>query len=83
MEPLSGKLGDPMEKSKQELILRFIREVARELLNTASDQLGTHIKERLSRMQFERFLEEYEKKSVETSVVHEGNKPVETKDRWR
>lgn len=72
-----------MEKVKQKLIVRFIREVAGELLKNVGDQLGRHVKERLSTMEFEKFLEEYEKEHVKTKGIRHRNKPEEMKDRWR
>ena len=72
-----------MEKSKEELVVRFIEGVARELLKRVTDQLGTHIQERFTRMEFEKFLGGYEKESVETRGVREGNKRKEMRNRWR
>jgi hypothetical protein len=83
MEPLIGKLEDSMEKLKQELIVRFIREVARELLKNVGDQLGRHVKARLSTMEFEKFVEECEKEPVKTKGIRDTNKQKEMKDRWR
>jgi len=83
MEPLIGKSEDSMEKLKQELIVQCIREVARELLKNVSDQLGRRVKERLSTMEFEKFVEEYEKDPVKTKGIRDTNKQEEMKDRWR
>ena len=83
MEPLIGKLEDSMDKVKQELIVRFIREVTRELLKNVSDQLGRHVEERLSTMEFEKFVEEFEKEHLKTQGIRHRNKPEEIKDRWR
>ena len=57
MEVLIGKWADLREKSKQELIIRFIGEIARELLKRVTDQPRTHIQERFTGMDFEEFLE--------------------------
>jgi hypothetical protein len=83
MEPLIGKSEDSMEKLKQELIVQCIRGVARELLKNVRDQLGRRVKERLSTMEFEKFVEEYEKDPVKTKGIRDTNKQEEMKDRWR
>ena len=57
MEVWIGRLIDLREKSKQELIIRFTGEIARELLKRVIDQPRTHIQERLTEMDFEEFLE--------------------------
>ena len=57
MEVLIAKLTDIREKSKKELIIRFTGEIARELLKRFTDQPRTHIQERLTEMDFEKFLE--------------------------
>jgi len=57
MQVLIGKLADLTEKSKQELIIRFIGKIASEPLKRVTDQPRTHIKERFTGMDFEGFLE--------------------------
>jgi hypothetical protein len=57
MEVLIWKLANLTEKSKQELIIRFVGEIASELLKRVTDQPRTHIQERLTEMDFEEFLE--------------------------
>jgi hypothetical protein len=72
-----------MEEFKEELVVLFIEGVARELLNRVTDQLGTHIQERFTRMEFEKFLGGYGKESLETRGVREGKKRKELRDHWR
>lgn len=57
MEVWIGKLANLTETSKQELIIRFTGEIAREPLKRVADQPRTHIQERLTEMDFEEFLE--------------------------
>jgi hypothetical protein len=52
-----GRLADLTEKSKQELIIRFIGEIACELLKRVTDQPRRHIQERFTGMDFGEFLE--------------------------
>jgi hypothetical protein len=59
MEVLIGKLSRPTEKHKQELIIRFVGEIASELLKRVADQPRTNIEERFTGMHFKRFLEGY------------------------
>ena len=57
MEVWIGKLANLTEKSKQELIIRFIGEIARELLKRVIDQPRTHIQEKLTEMDCKEFME--------------------------